>query len=161
MMVRLGERVRGRVDQAKSGLSEEDYSVRRMIIEYLRFNSVGALNVTFFFALNFFLNWLDLSHFKSLTVWAPSWMIGAFEAHAAHRWITFRSNAAYRESLMWAGTVYGATAVLSTGSVFLLVDVLQVNYWIAWAMNTIAFGFASFLGLRYLAFPPSLDADAA
>ena len=55
--------------------------------------------------------------------------------------------------------MYGVTAVLSTLSVFFLADWAGVNYWIVWAMNTIAFGFASFLGLRGLAFPPSLDAN--
>ena len=158
IVISISDRVRGRVDQAKSGLSEEDYSVREMIVEYLRFNIIGTLNVLFFFMLNYLLNWLDLSAYKSLTVWAPSWLIGALEAHAAHRWITFRSNAAYKESLMWAFVVYGVTAVLSTTSVFLLADLYGMNYWIAWAMNTVTFGFATFLGLRYLAFPPSLDA---
>ena len=158
-MVRVSERVRDRVDRVKNGLSAEDYSVRRTMVEYLRFNAVGVLNVAFFFALNYFLDWLDLSAYKSLTVWAPAWIIGAVQAHAAHRWITFRSRAAYRESLLWATVVYGVTAVLSTLSVFLLADLAGVNYWIVWAMNTIAFGFASFLGLRGLAFPPSLDAD--
>jgi hypothetical protein len=94
-----------------------------------------------------------------LGVWAPSWLIGALEAHAAHRGITFRSHAAYRESLLWAAAVYGATAVLSTICVYLLADLYAVNYWVAWAMNTATFGFATFLGLRYLAFPPSLDAE--
>jgi len=157
-MIRVGNRVRSRVGRAKSGLSEADYSVRMMIVEYVRFNIIGIVNVSFFFALNFLLNWLDFSSYRSLTVWAPSWLVGAIEAHAAHRWVTFRSNADYRESLLWAYLVYGVTAVLSTLSVFLLADLYDVNYWIVWAMNTVTFGFATFLGLRYLAFPPSLDA---
>ena len=160
IVLSVGERVRGRVDRAKNGLSEEDYSMRKMFIEYLRFNVIGAVNVLFFFALNYLLNWLDLSAFKSLTVWAPSWLIGAVEAHAAHRWITFRSNAAYKESLMWAFTVYGVTAILSTVSVFVLADLYGMDYWLAWAVNTMTFGFATFLGLRYLAFPPSRDANS-
>jgi hypothetical protein len=158
-VISVGDRLRDRVDQAKSGLSEADYSVRKMVIEYLRFNVIGALNVTFFFVLNFLLSWLDLCAYMSLSVWAPSWLIGALEAHAAHRWVTFRSQAAYRESLMWAYVVYGVTAIMSTLAVFLLADVFHVNYWIVWAMNTLTFGFATFLGLRYLAFPPSLDAE--
>jgi hypothetical protein len=129
-----------------------------MVIEYLRFNVIGAFNVTVFFALNFVLERMDLSTYRSLSVWAPSWLVGALEAHAAHRWITFRSKAAYRESLLWASIVYGITAIFSTLSVFLLADLYQMNYWIVWAMNTVTFGFATFLGLRYLAFPPSLDA---
>ena len=160
-MVGVGERVRDRVDRVKNGITDADYLIRRMLIEYLRFNAVGVLNVAFFFALNYVLDRLDLSAYKSLAVWAPAWIIGAVQAHAAHRWITFRSRAAYRESLFWATVVYGVTAFFSTLSVFLLADVAGVNYWIVWAMNTIAFGFASFLGLRGLAFPPSQDADKA
>ncbi len=131
--------------------------MHKLFAEYLRFNIIGALNVLFFFALNYIFDWLDVSSYKSLSVWAPSWIIGAFEAHAAHRWITFRSNAAYKESLKWAALVYGVTAVASTLSVYLLADLHTVNYWVAWAINTVTFGFATFLGLRYLAFPPSID----
>jgi hypothetical protein len=158
-MISMGDRVRSGIDQAKSDPSREDYSVRKMMVEYLRFNAVGVFNVSFFFSLNYFLNWVDLSEYKSLTVWAPSWGIGAIQAHATHRWITFRSSAPYGESLIWASIVYGVTAILSTTSVFLLVDLSGVNYWIAWAMNTVAFGFAGFVGLRCLAFPPSLDVN--
>ncbi len=159
-MISVSDRVRSRVDQARSGLSDADYSVRRMVFEYFRFNIIGALNVAFFFSLNLILESLELSSYRSLSVWAPSWLIGAVEAHAAHRWITFRSNAAYRESLLWASLVYGVTAVLSTLSVFVLADLYHLNYWVAWAANTMTFGFATFLGLRYLAFPPSQDQDS-
>ena len=157
-VVKVRDKLRDRVGQARSGLSDEDYSVRKMILEYSRFNLVGVVNVSFFFVLNFFFNWLELTSYKSLGVWAPSWLVGAVEAHAAHRWMTFRSHAAYRESLLWAAAVYGVTAILSTVCVYLLADLYGVNYWVAWAMNTATFGFATFLGLRYLAFPPSLDA---
>ena len=132
-----------------------------MIIEYARFSFVGVLNVLCFLGVNYCLDLLDLSEYRSLTVWAPAWMICAVQAHAAHRWITFRTKAAYRESLAWASLVYGLTAILSTTSMFLLVDLSEMNYWMAWAMNTFVFGSANFLGLRYLAFPPSPDMDAA
>lgn len=159
IVISVGDRVRDRVGKARNGLSDADYSVRVMVGEYMRFNAVGALNVLFFFSLNYLLNLLlEDSPYKSLTVWAPSWLIGAMEAHAVHRRLTFRSRADYRESLMWAYVVYGITAVLSTLSVYLLADRYDINYWIVWAMNTVTFGFATFLGLRYLAFPPSLDA---
>ncbi len=158
VVIQMSNRFRNRVGQAHSGLADADYSLYKMFAEYTRFNVIGAMNVAFFFALNCILDWLDFSAYKSLSVWAPSWFIGAFEAHAAHRWITFRSNAAYKESLKWAAIVYGTTAILSTFSIYLLADLYTVDYWVAWAMNTVTFGFATFLGLRYLAFPPAKDA---
>lgn len=153
-------RVRERITQAKSGLVEEDYSVRRMVAEFARFLLVGSVNVLFFFSINFVFNWLNLSAYKSLSVWAPSWLIGALEAHAAHRWMTFRSRTKYGNSLMWGCIVYGVTAMTSTFSVYFLADLLYIDYWVVWAMNTVAFGGLTFLGLRYLAFPPLPDSIA-
>ena len=147
-------RVRGRITQAKTGLVEEDYSFRRMVVEFTRFMIVGTINVLFFFGVNFAFNTLNLSAYKSLSVWAPSWLIGALEAHAAHRWVTFRSRTDYRDSLMWGCIVYGVTAMVSTFSVYFLADLLHIDYWGVWAVNTLTFGGLTFLGLRYLAFPP-------
>lgn len=157
ILTHVGDRVRGRIVQAQSGLAEEHYSARRMIGELARFAAVGTLNVLFFFGVNFVLNWLNLSSYKSLSVWAPSWLIGAFEAHATHRWVTFRSQIDYKDSLLWSCVVYGMTAMMSTFSVYLLADILCLNYWLVWGMNTAPFGVLTFLGLRYLAFPPVLD----
>jgi len=154
LLIGVSDRVRDRIVQAKSGLAEEDYSAGRMMAELTRFTAVGALNVLFFFAVNYVLNGLSLSSYKSLSVWAPSWLIGALEAHAAHRWITFHSRVDYRNSLLWGCVVYGVTAMLSTFSVYLLADLLFMNYWLVWGLNTAPFGLMTFLGLRYLAFPP-------
>ncbi|MFW6169991.1 MAG: hypothetical protein ACODAD_05835 [Planctomycetota bacterium] len=156
ILTNFSGRVRGRITQAKSGLVEEDYSLPRMMAEFTRFILVGSMNVFFFFGVNYLFNVLNLSAYKSLSVWAPSWLIGALEAHAAHRWMTFRSRINYRDSLVWGGIVYGVTAMMSTFSVYFLADLLQINYWGVWAMNTFAFGGLTFLGLRYLAFPPLL-----
>ncbi|MGM0486312.1 MAG: hypothetical protein ACQESR_06065 [Planctomycetota bacterium] len=156
ILTNVSGRVRGRITQAKSGLVEEDYSIRRMMTEFTRFILVGSINVFFFFGVNYLFNALNLSAYKSLSVWAPSWLIGALEAHAAHRWMTFRARTNYRDSLMWGCIVYGVTAMMSTFSVYFLADLLQIDYWGVWAMNTIAFGGLTFLGLRYLAFPPLL-----
>jgi putative flippase GtrA len=137
------------------------YSPRRFLIELLRFNTVGILNTSFFFLLNYVFNWLEISSYKSLTVWAPAWIVSSIQTHAAHRWITFRSHADYRRSLLRVILIYAVTGLLSSLIVLMLVDVWGVDYWVVWLMNTIVFGLLSFVGLRSYVFPPSLDASKA
>jgi vancomycin permeability regulator SanA len=49
--------------------------------------------------------------------------------------------------------VYGVLWLVSTITFGIMVELLLMDQWISWAINTTAFGFLTFLGLRLYAFP--------
>jgi hypothetical protein len=51
--------------------------------------------------------------------------------------------------------VYTVLWIFSTVTFYALVEVVELNEWISWAINTGAFGFFTFLALRIYAFPLS------
>lgn len=157
----MAEGAKGRAKRAAEGLRGEDYNIQRLAREYGWYLFIGGFNSLVFWLLYEIFYWLDpLQLYPAVVAWAISFSLSSVQAHYLHRRITFRSEADYKESLFWALCVYGTFLVVSTIAEFLLVYVADVNHRIAWVMNMAAFGFANFVGLRLLAFPPELDADA-
>jgi putative flippase GtrA len=154
----MGESPKNRALRAADSLKSESYDIHRLAREYGWYLLVGTFNAIVFWGLYELLYWLDpLQFYPAVVAWAISFALSSVQAHYLHRRITFRSDADYVESLRWALAVYGIFLVLSTISEFFLVYIADVNHRVAWAVNMCAFGFANFLGLRLLAFPPELD----
>ena len=151
---------RNRAMRAKESLSSEDYGIQNLFREYGRYLVLASFNTIFFWILYELIYWLDpLSFYPATIAWSLAYSVSTVEAHYVHRRFTFKSNAAYKESLFWAICVYGIIGIISTITEHILVYVFDVHHRIAWAINMSAFGFMMFLGLRLLAFPPELDAD--
>ena len=72
-----------------------------------------------------------------------------------HRWFTFKSLSPYGKSLVTTMAVYSIMLVVSTASQAHLADNMGYNHILVWALNTLAFGLASFIALRFIAFPAS------
>jgi putative flippase GtrA len=87
--------------------------------------------------------------------WAVSFLLSSIQAFVLHRWLTFESESAIRSSFTKMMMVYGILWIVSTVTFYLLVEVVVLNEFVSWATNTAAFGFLTFLGLRFFAFPLS------
>ena len=55
--------------------------------------------------------------------------------------------------------VYSIIAVVSSITIWILVNMLDIDPNVAWVINNCMFGLAYFAGLRLLAFPPELDSE--
>ena len=71
------------------------------------------------------------------------------------RWFTFRSTSPYGRSLALTMAVYTILLIISTFSQAILADRMGFDHLAVWALNTAAFGFLSFIALRFIAFPMS------
>jgi len=162
-VVSVAENPKDRALRARASLKSEDYNIRRLGGEYGRFLVIGTINVTFFFSLYSTIYWLDPLGGALPTwgvAWVCAWIIGSVEAHALHRGITFRAgDTDYKESLMWSLAVYIPVLLMSTVSEYILIEYLELNHYLSWAINMSVFGPINFLGLRLLAFAPELDAE--
>ena len=129
-----------------------------MLHEFLKFNVAGTFNFLFALALYEILYWIDLwSAHTAVAAWAVSCAIGNVEAHFMHYRFTFKSEFPYFRSLNRAFWTYTGQLIVTTGSHYLMVEVLLVHHRIAWLVNTCVFGFVNFLLIRWIAFPPEYD----
>tara|TARA_B100001996_G_scaffold380755_1_gene368783 strand:- start:1225 stop:1572 length:348 start_codon:yes stop_codon:yes gene_type:complete len=87
--------------------------------------------------------------------WAISFIISSAQAFVLHRWLTFESDSAIRSSFSKMMIVYGVLWLVSTLTFYLLVEVIELDEFLSWCINTTAYGFLTFLGLRFFAFPLS------
>ena len=51
--------------------------------------------------------------------------------------------------------VYAILWAVSTFTFYIFVEIIELGELMSWAINTIAFGFLTFVGLRFYAFPLS------
>jgi putative flippase GtrA len=117
---------------------------------------VGCINVAIFFGLYwFFSNSITLTESPETFGWAISFIISSAQAFVLHRWLTFESDSAIRSSFSKMMIVYGVLWVVSTLTFYLLVEVIELDEFLSWCINTTAYGFLTFLGLRFFAFPLS------
>ena len=134
----------------------DEYPWSKLLREYVMYCAVGCINVAIFFALYwFFSNFLTVSDSPETFGWAVSFLISSAQAFVLHRWLTFESESEIRSSFSKMMIVYGVLWVVSTIAFYLLVEVIQLDEFISWGINTAAFGFFTFLGLRFFAFPLS------
>lgn len=133
---------------------------RVMLLEFLKFNIAGTFNFVFALVLYETLYWVDLwSAHTAVAAWAVSSAIGNVEAHFMHYRFTFKSKFPYFRSLKRAFWTYTGQLVVTTISIYLMVEVLLVHHRFAWLVNTCVFGFANFLLIRWIAFPPEYDQE--
>ena len=134
----------------------ENYNLRTLVVEYAYFCAVGTLNVLIFFAMYYFAYPIAGEiEYRSASAWSVSYLLSSIISHSMHRWFTFRSTSPYGRSLALTMAVYTILLIISTFSQAILADRMGFDHLAVWALNTAAFGFLSFIALRFIAFPMS------
>lgn len=134
----------------------ENYNLRTLMIEYAYFCAVGTLNVLIFFAMySLTYSVAGEIEYRAASAWSVSYLLSSLISHSMHRWFTFRSISPYGRSLALTMAVYTILLIISTFSQAILADRMGLDHLAVWALNTAAFGFLSFIALRFIAFPMS------
>ena len=132
------------------------YQVKTLFKEYVLFCAVGTFNLAIFFLMYVATySMFEGIQYRAASSWSISYLLSSVLSHTMHRWFTFKSLSPYGKSLVLTMAIYSILLVISTASQALLADTMGYNHILVWAMNTLAFGFASFLALRFVAFPVS------
>tara|TARA_Y100000588_G_scaffold164002_1_gene178105 strand:- start:2589 stop:3062 length:474 start_codon:yes stop_codon:yes gene_type:complete len=132
----------------------DDYPWAKLFREYAMYCAVGCFNVAVFAALYLlFNNYNSWTPYVETVAWATSFLISSVQAYALHRWLTFESDSEIRTSFTKLMTVYGALWAISTVTFHIMFEIIGIGELISWAINTSAFGFLTFLALRFYAFP--------
>ena len=132
----------------------DDYPWTKMIREYAMYCTVGCFNVAVFAALYlFFYNYNTWTPYAETVSWAVSFLISSIQGYALHRWITFESDSEVRSSFTKLMIVYGKLWAVSTMTFHVMIEIMGMSQLVSWVVNTSAFGFLTFLALRYYAFP--------
>ena len=132
----------------------DDYPWAKLFREYAMYCAVGCFNVAVFAALYLFFNNInEWTPYAETGAWATSFLISSVQAYALHRWLTFESDSEIRTSFTKLMTVYGALWAISTVTFHIMFEIIGIGELISWAINTSAFGFLTFLALRFYAFP--------
>ena len=134
----------------------ENYDLRTLVVEYAYFCAVGTLNVLIFFVMySVAYSIVGEIEYRAASAWSVSYLLSSLISHSMHRWFTFRSTSPYGRSLALTMAVYTILLIISTFSQAILADSMGFNHLAVWALNTAAFGFLSFIALRFIAFPMS------
>lgn len=134
----------------------ESYNLRTLVVEYAYFCAVGAVNVLIFLAMySVAYSITGEIEYRAASAWSVSYLLSSLISHSMHRWFTFRSTTPYGRSLVLTMAVYTILLIISTFSQAILADNMGFNHLAVWALNTAAFGFLSFIALRFIAFPMS------
>jgi len=132
------------------------YQIKTLFKEYVLFCAVGTFNLAIFFLMYIATySMFEAIQYRAASSWSISYLLSSVLSHTMHRWFTFKSLSPYGRSLVLTMVIYSILLVISTASQALLADTMGYNHILVWAMNTLAFGFASFLALRFVAFPAS------
>ena len=135
-------------------LVSAEYPWSKMFSEYAMYCAVGCFNVAVFAALYLlFDNYNSWTPYVGTVAWAASFLISSVQAYALHRWITFESDSEIRSSFTKLMAVYGALWVVSTVTFHIMFEILEISKLVSWVINTSAFGFLTFIALRFYAFP--------
>ena len=134
----------------------ENYDLRTLVVEYAYFCAVGTLNVLIFFVMySVAYSIVGEIEYRAASAWSVSYLLSSLISHSMHRWFTFRSTSPYGRSLALTMAVYTILLIISTFSQAILADRMGFDHLAVWALNTAAFGFLSFIALRFIAFPMS------
>ena len=135
-------------------LVSDEYPWAKLLKEYAMYCAVGCFNVAIFAALYlFFNNYNSWTPYVETVAWATSFLISSVQAYALHRWITFESDSEIRSSFAKLMTVYGVLGAVSTATFHIMFEIIGISQLVSWVINTSAFGFLTFLALRFYAFP--------
>tara|TARA_B100001115_G_C15843522_1_gene423747 strand:- start:2154 stop:2588 length:435 start_codon:yes stop_codon:yes gene_type:complete len=123
--------------------------------ELIRFALLGIFNVGVMLSLFSLIRNYQPEIYQALDVaiaWLTSYLLTSIMAHHLHRKYTFATDGIYKKSLIKAMYVYTSVMILSTFSIYVLVDIFRFDDLImAIILNPIT-GLLNFLGLRLFAF---------
>tara|TARA_B100001113_G_C20940677_1_gene548592 strand:+ start:141 stop:614 length:474 start_codon:yes stop_codon:yes gene_type:complete len=135
-------------------LVNDEYPWAKMLREYAMYCAVGCFNVAIFASLYLlFYNYNTFTPYVETVAWASSFLISSIQAYALHRWVTFESDSELRSSFRKLMTVYGVLWAVSTVTFHIMFEIFGIDQLVSWVINTSAFGFLTFLALRFYAFP--------
>ena len=135
-------------------LVSAEYPWAKLLKEYAMYCAVGCFNVAIFAALYLlFNNYNSWTPYVETVAWASSFLISSVQAYALHRWITFESDSEIRSSFAKLMTVYGVLWAVSTATFHIMFEIIGISQLVSCVINTSAFGFLTFLALRFYAFP--------
>lgn len=135
-------------------LVNDEYPWAKMLREYAMYCAVGCFNVAIFASLYLlFYNYNTFTPYVETVAWASSFLISSIQAYALHRWVTFESDSELRSSFRKLMTVYGVLWAVSTVTFHIMFEIFGIDQLASWVINTSAFGFLTFLALRFYAFP--------
>ena len=153
-----GRKVKQKMSILNDRMMAVQWTPKKMINEYIRFNITGIFNSIFAYLVYELFYWINLTDtYRSQSAWAVCILIGQVECHYAHYRFTFGSAADYLASLRWAVIIYTTILILSTIIFHLMITEMDIYHRFAWLINTVLFGFVNFAFLRWLAFPPEFD----
>ena len=123
--------------------------------ELIRFALLGIFNVGVMLSLFSLIRNYQPEIYQALDVaiaWLTSYLLTSIMAHHLHRKYTFATDGIYKKSLIKAMYVYTSVMILSTFSIYVLVEIFRFDDLImAIILNPIT-GLLNFLGLRLFAF---------
>ena len=153
-----GRKVKKRMDDYNERMLAVEWTSKKMLQDYFRFNVVGIFNQSFTLVLYASFYWANLwPEHRAVAAWVLSVFIGQIEAHYMHHRFTFKSASNYWTSFKRTMTIYTTILVFSTISEYIFVERMLIYHWYAWGINTVLFGYVNFAFLRWLAFPPEQD----
>jgi putative flippase GtrA len=153
-----GRKVRQKMATLNDRMLAVQWTPKKMINEYIRFNMTGIFNSIFAYIVYELFYWINLTDtYRAQSAWAACILIGQVECHYAHYRFTFGSAANYLASLRWAVIIYTTILILSTIIFHIMVTEMDIYHRFAWLINIVLFGFVNFAFLRWLAFPPEFD----
>ena len=124
--------------------------------ELTRFASLGIFNVGIMLLLFSIFRFFQPEIYPALDVaiaWFISYLLTSIMAHHLHRKYTFSvEDGIYKKSLYRAMIVYSVVMVLSTVSIYVLVDIFGFDDFLTAAILNPITGLLNFAGLRLLAF---------
>ena len=153
-----GRKVKKRMDDYDERMLAVEWTSKKMLHDYFRFNVVGIFNQSFTLVLYASFYWANLwPEHRAVTAWVLGVFIGQIEAHYMHYRFTFKSASNYWTSFKRTMTIYTTILIFSTISETILVEGMQIYHWYAFGINAVLFGYVNFAFLRWLAFPPEQD----
>ena len=111
-----------------SSIVSDEYPWSKLLREYVMYCAVGCINVGIFAALYwFFSNYLTFTSSPETFGWAVSFAISSAQAFVLHRWLTFESDSDVRASFTKMMIVYTVLWIVSTGTFYILVEIIELG----------------------------------
>ena len=153
-----GRKVKQKMDDYNERMLAVEWTSKKMLHDYFRFNVVGVFNQLFTLTLYASFYWANLwPEHRAVAAWVLAVFIGQIEAHYMHYRFTFKSASDYWTSFKRTMTIYTTILIFSTTSEHILIERMLIYHWYAFGINTVLFGYVNFAFLRWLAFPPEQD----
>eukprot|EP01125_Pyxidicula_operculata_P012366 TRINITY_DN4060_c0_g1_i15.p1 TRINITY_DN4060_c0_g1~~TRINITY_DN4060_c0_g1_i15.p1 ORF type:complete len:134 (-),score=20.91 TRINITY_DN4060_c0_g1_i15:45-446(-) len=116
--------------------------------EFMWFNISGLIGTALFYVLyEIVIQLLPFENYKVTVAWSLSYLISIIWQHKLHRVLVFGDDAPYWSSLVMTYISYSFSILLSNVIMFVM-EMLGVNYKIAWGVNIVATGLLNYYSMK-------------